>query len=127
MSVTLDFSPDVEARLRDRAVGEGLALPDLVRLMVEENLAHKEIQALKMPDGHWDYKRLMALPKTEQNRIMERAAKDAAPLYAADLALPQHLRELTAFEALNDYDPIYDYEAPVEYDVTQDSTKQDAS
>ena len=38
---------------------------------------------------------------------MKAAAEDAAPLYAADLALPADERELTAFTAL-DGEPFYD-------------------
>ena len=61
---------------------------------------------------------LLTLPREEQNRLMDAAMEDAAPLYAADLALPPHERELTPFEALNDYDPIYD--SPEDYLLTED-------
>ena len=41
---------------------------------------------------------------------MRAQAAAAAPLYAADLALPPEERELTAFESLNDCDPIREAE-----------------
>lgn len=123
MSVTLKFSPDVEARLNSRAIGEGLDLTEPVRQMVESDLARKEVEALKTPEGHWDFVRFRALPKADQTRILERAAQEAAPLYAADLALPAHERELTAFESLNDYDPIYD--SPEDYLLSDGDSTND--
>ena len=106
MSIYLELPPEVEAQLSEHAEGKGLDLADLIREMVESNLARQEIQSLKTPEGRWDFSRLRALPTADQDRIMERAAKDAAPLYAADLALPPHERELTAFGILNEYDPV---------------------
>ena len=91
MSIYLELPPEIEAQLSKRAQGKGCDLADLMREMVES-----------------DFARLRALPKADQARIMERAAKDAAPLYAADLALPPRERELTAFEMLNEYDPVID-------------------
>ena len=51
---------------------------------------------------------LLSLPRDERRRIAEAQAALAAPMYEADLALPAHERELTAFESLNDYDPIHE-------------------
>lgn len=44
---------------------------------------------------------LLTLPRTERNRILEKAAEAAAPEYEADLARPVAGRELTAFTALD--------------------------
>ena len=49
-------------------------------------------------------KTFLGLPREEQDRIMEAATADAAPLYNADLALPVSERELTAFTALDGND-----------------------
>ena len=56
----------------------------------------------------FDMKAFRALPREEQKRQLRAQAEAAAPMYAADLALPVHERELTAFSAL-DYDPLYEY------------------
>ena len=126
MSVTLEFSPDVEAWFNARAKEKGVDLAELVRQMAEENLVREEIKDLKTPDGHWNYKRFLALPSADRTRLLEYMAKEAAPLYAADLALPPYERELTAFEVLNDYDPIYD-SVDEYYSIKASSGKYDAN
>ncbi len=45
---------------------------------------------------------LMTLPLDKRHEIMRRQAEAMAPLYEADLALPEEERELTAFMTLND-------------------------
>jgi hypothetical protein len=49
----------------------------------------------------FDLNVFLALPREEQERQLAAAAEDAAPLYAADLALPVAERELTAFTTLD--------------------------
>ena len=51
------------------------------------------------PAPRIDVAYLLTLPRIERNRILALAAEAAAPEYEADLALPVHERELTAFSA----------------------------
>ena len=44
---------------------------------------------------------LLTLPREERSQILRAAAEAAAPVYEADLSLPIHERELTAFTALD--------------------------
>lgn len=90
MNVTLDFAPNMEKRLRDKAAYEGRDADSFVRQIVEKTLADESDPAY-----------LLSLPLEERRRIMERQAALAAPLYNADLALPVEERELTAFTALD--------------------------
>ena len=64
------------------------------------------------PVTSYTLREIKALPKAQRGAILRGQAALAAPLYAADLALPARERELTAFSALDDYDPFLD---PVEY------------
>jgi len=57
---------------------------------------------------YYTLRELLALPRAEQDAILFLQATLAAPDYAADLALPPAERELTAFESLNDGDPVRD-------------------
>jgi hypothetical protein len=57
-------------------------------------------------------KDVLALPKAERDQLMREAAEAMAPLYEADLALPPHERELTAFTALDGVDKVLE---PEEY------------
>ena len=52
----------------------------------------------------------LALPRDQQDRRLAAAIDKAEPFYAADLALPPHEQELTAFTAL-DGEPLYEYPA----------------
>lgn len=45
---------------------------------------------------------LLTLPRAERRRRLQIAAALAAPLYEADLALPESERELTTFESLRE-------------------------
>ncbi len=98
MSLIVDLSPEIEASLTERAQAEGKPLLEYVQNALEALVTPKE----------FDLKAFRALPREEQRRQLRAQAEDAAPMYEADLALPVHERELTAFSALDD-DPFYEY------------------
>ncbi len=62
--------------------------------------------AEKAPAKVWTAAELLKLSVSERAPLLQAMAEEAAPLYAADLALPHHERELTAFSALDGADPI---------------------
>lgn len=98
MTVTIELSPEVEARLRSQADEQGKPVSDYLRSMIENLIA---------PSKEIDINAFLALPRDEQDRFLASAAEDAAPLYAADLNKPVMERELTAFTAL-DGEPFLD-------------------
>lgn len=106
MSVTIELSPETEARLAWRAAERGLDVSTLVREIAEREVSEEPLPSYTVAE-------LLRMPMSQRHRILERAAEHAAPLYEADLALPPYERELTAFTALDGIDPIYD-EYPVE-------------
>lgn len=95
MSLYLELPPELEARLTADAASKGADPAEVVRTLVEKAYPPRLTVAY-----------LLTLPREEQNRLMSAAMEDAAPLYAADLALPPMERELTAFSALDGADPI---------------------
>ncbi len=97
MTIMLELTPEVEAQLTRQARQEGLLVKEYVQRAVEQLVKPKE----------FDINAFLALPRDEQDYILATAAEDAAPLYAADLALPVTERELTAFTAL-DGEPFHD-------------------
>ena len=98
--LTIELAPDVEQRLNCEAQRQGVKPADFVQGLVERELppAPKE----------FDLNAYFALPREEQDRILEEAAKKATPQYAADLAFPVEERELTAFTVL-DGEPYLEY------------------
>ncbi len=91
MALNLEIPPDVEHRLKAEAARHGMDVSDYVLKLIERDLAAWE----------FDLDAFLALPREEQEQQLAAAAEDAAPLYAADLALPVSERELTAFTALD--------------------------
>ena len=106
MSLLIDLTPEVETRLTERAEAEGKPLLEYVREALEILVTPRE----------FDLDAFLALPREEQDRLLEEQAEAAAPMYEADLALPVHERELTAFSAL-DYDPLYEYSEEEDVDT----------
>ncbi len=98
MTLTIELSPEEETRLNAEAAQRGLELSEYVRRVVQE-AAPRRLTA----------RELMRLPREERRKILEIAVESAAPLYAADLALPPIERELTAFTIL-DSEPFLDYD-----------------
>lgn len=94
MAITLSLRPELESRLSAEAGRAGLEPAAYVEQMLERELELQE----------FDLDAFFALPRAEQDRILRAAVEDAAPLYAADLALPVEERELTAFTALDGED-----------------------
>lgn len=95
--MTIDLAPEWEQVLRAEAARRGQEAPQYAAILVQERL-----RAAREADPAY----LMTLPREEQDRILTAQAEAAAPLYEADLALPPHERELTAFTALDGVDPI---------------------
>lgn len=100
MTITIDLCPEVEACLVRKARTAQQPVSDYLNNLIESLLMPEEV----------DMDTFLALPREEQDRLMAAAAEDAAPFYAADLALPPAERELTAFTAL-DGEPFYDVHA----------------
>jgi len=100
MTVMIDLPAEVEARLAEQARAEGKPLQEYLLGVLTELATPKEV----------DIKAFLALPREEQDRLLATAVAEAEPLYAADLALPPHERELTAFTAL-DGETLYEYAA----------------
>ncbi len=103
----IELPPDVEDCLREKAAHSRQAVGDYLRLILDEprkgdsrEMANNDNRPRESDPAY-----LLSLPKAERDRIMEAQFAEAAPLYAADLALPVEQRELTAFTAL-DGDPI---------------------
>ncbi len=94
MELTIDLAPAMEQRLNCEAQQQGVEPADWVLNLLERELPPKE----------YDLNAFFALPREEQSRILRKAAEEAAPDYAADLALPAAERELTAFTALDGED-----------------------
>ena len=104
----LELPPDIENGLREKAARNGQNVTDYLRQILGEQKSERERHELA---GNADRPResdptyLLSLPLEERRRIIAAQFEEAAPLYAADLALPVEQRELTAFTAL-DGDPI---------------------
>src|SRR5438094_175964 len=91
MTLVIEVTPEVEARLEAAAAKHGLPVAEYAKVLLE-----RQVMPLAV--------RVAALPPEEQDRIMAAAAEDAAELYNADLASPPAERELTAFTALDGED-----------------------
>lgn len=91
MTLMIDLAPEIKQRLTVEAARQGQQPSEYVNRLLERELKPKE----------FDMDALLALPRSEQDRIMQAAFDDAAPMYKADLALPVAERELTAFTALD--------------------------
>jgi hypothetical protein len=85
------LAPEIEQRLNWKAQQQGIEPADFVQNLLQRELTPKEV----------DMKAFLALPREEQSRLLRKAAEEAAPDYAADLALPAAERELTAFSAIS--------------------------
>ncbi len=110
----LELPPDLENHLREKAARSGQDVAGYLRLILDEQRSRGDRREMAGNDDRpreSDPAYLLSLPKAERDRIMAAQFEEAAPLYAADLALPVEQRELTAFTAL-DGDPILeDYRA----------------
>jgi hypothetical protein len=91
MTLIIDLAPEMEKRLSAEAARKGQQPTEFIVNLLERELKPRE----------FDLDSLLALPREEQERIMQAAFDKAAPLYNADLALPVAERELTAFTALD--------------------------
>ena len=104
----LELPLDLEEQLREKAARHGLKVTDYLRQIVGETgngaQTHEPEENADRP-READPTYLLSLPLKERRRLMAAQFEAAAPLYAADLALPVAQRELTAFTAL-DGDPI---------------------
>src|SRR5438105_142097 len=94
----IELPPELEARLQQEADRRGIEPTEYAKRLLENSLPPRFLTA----------RELLRLPREEQDRYLAAAAEDAAPLYAADLALPPAERELTAFTAL-DCEPFFNY------------------
>lgn len=104
----LELPLDLEEQLKENAAMRGLKVTDYLRQMVGEpgrGAQRHELTGNADRPRESDPAYLLSLPLEERRRIMAAQFEAAAPLYAADLALPVAQRELTAFTAL-DGDPI---------------------
>ena len=88
-------TPLTEKCLQIQARQQGMSLPAYVQFVLERQARIMDPYALRQ------------LPRDERNQLMALQAKEAAPFYEADLALPIEQRELTAFTAL-DAEAVYD-------------------
>lgn len=114
----IELLPEIERKLREKAALTGQDVNDLLRLFLEEPFSQNDSREMLGNAGRpreADPAYLLSLPKAERDKIMAAQFDAAAPLYAADLALPVEQRELTAFIAL-DSDPILE-----DYAVLEDS------
>ena len=104
----IELLPEIEHKLREKAALSGQDVNDYLNRILDEPVTrdggHKLAGGIERP-READPAYLLSLPKAERDRIMTAQFDAAAPLYAADLALPVEQRELTAFTALDD-DPI---------------------
>ena len=91
MTLVLELAPEVEQRLSVEAARRGQQPSEFVTHLLTRELEPKE----------FDLEALLALPREEQERVMQKAFDAAALEYNADLALPAAERELTAFTALD--------------------------
>ena len=91
MTFVIDLTPEIERRLSVEAARQGQQPSEFITRLLERELTPKEFDL----DG------LLALPRYEQEQIIQAAFEDAAALYNADLASPIAERELTAFTALD--------------------------
>jgi hypothetical protein len=111
----IELLPEIEHKLREKAALSGQDVNDLLRPFLDAPLSQNGIRqyagGVERP-READPSYLLSLPKAERDRIMTAQFDAAAPLYAADLALPVEQRELTAFTALDD-DPILE-DCPVD-------------
>jgi len=94
MTLTIDLSPDMEHCLRQQASMHGLKVDDYVLRLLER----------EVPTKGPTVRSLLALQPEERASLLVAAAERAAPMYAADLALPPNQRELTAFTVLDGED-----------------------
>jgi len=95
MTLTLELAPEVEIGLNETARRQGKTPEQLAGETLRASFAG---QSLKYPTA----RQLLAMPAAERSRYLAEAAAHAAPLYAADLALPPEQRELTAISAIDD-------------------------
>jgi hypothetical protein len=91
MAVVIDLAPEIERRLSVEAARRGQLPAEFITQLLRRELEPKE----------FDLDALLALPRQEQERIIQKSYDDAASDYNTDLALPAAERELTAFTALD--------------------------
>jgi|GEM_PF-1056321 len=104
----LELPADIEDGLRETAARNGQDVTDYLRQILNGPVSNEERHEPSGDAGRpreSDPAYLLSLPLEERRRIMATQFDEAAPLYAADLALPIEQRELTAFTAL-DGDPV---------------------
>ena len=101
----IELLPEIEHKLREKAALSGQDVNDYLNRILDDpaprNGDHTLARGIERP-READPAYLLSLPKAERDRIMTAQFDAAAPLYAADLALPMEQRELTAFTALDD-------------------------
>jgi len=102
----INLAPEWEQVLQVEAARHGREAADHAAALIQERL-----RAAREADPAY----LLTLPTEEQDRILAAQAEQVAPLYEADLALPPHERELTAFTALDGVDPILEPEDYLKY------------
>jgi hypothetical protein len=89
-----------------------MVLATLLFMSKEKQIWPSLPQTSPEKERHYTAAELLRMPIAERDRILRAQAERMAPLYEADLALPPHERELTAFTALDGVDPILE---PDEY------------
>jgi hypothetical protein len=100
MSLTLELPEDIVVELRDEASRQGKDAVAFAEILLAE--AVQKTKSLRLQkEKEADPLYLITLPLEERRRIMRAQFEEAAPEYNADLALPLHERELTAFTALD--------------------------
>ena len=90
MTIIIELNEEEAAKLNRLAKERGTNAEDAVRSWL----------ATVPPIHLLTARELLRLPKDERERYLRAAAEDAAPLYATDLALPSHERELTAISSV---------------------------
>jgi hypothetical protein len=97
MTITLDVPDAVAKRIQARPDADRQRFA-VIALSVGAALTERPLTPLEA----------LALPADVRGRILQAQAEAMAPYYEADLALPPHERELTAFTALDGVDPIHE-------------------
>src|ERR1041385_4458609 len=93
MTLTIELTETEAAKLHHQAQAQGVDEATLLREWIASLPEEKPRRCLTPQE-------LLRMPPEEADRYIEAAAEEAAPLYAADLALPPQDRELTALSTL---------------------------
>lgn len=90
MTITIELNEEEAAKLIRLTEEQGASPADAFRSWL----------AAVPPTHHLSARELLRLPKKDRETYLRSAAEDAAPLYAADLARPDHEKELTAISSV---------------------------